>query len=341
MWGPVQTRDSRSMKRIDTLDVIRGIALCGILAANAPTVLNLPAEEGFNDVQVALGLTVHERFFPIFSLLFGLGFGLMLASARRRGETSRWPYVRRFAFLLALGGVHQLLQPGEALLPYALAGLLVLLPASWLPRWGVVAATTVLLPAGVVAGGGFALIPGAFALGLALTAFDVPQRLEQPGAWRTALSLAVVTGAVAALLLPGLAANPGTLGFSMSSTVTGLLMATTYVGLTVALMHTPVRGALVATFGSLGRVSLTNYVGATLLLLAARPFQTQLGIDGTAQGLLRMLALCGGIALLQVVLSRVWLSRFPQGPLEQVWRRVTWGSARPVSRAAAPAPANA
>lgn len=324
------------MKRIDTLDVVRGVALCGILAANAPTVLKLDAERGFNDVQIALGLTVQERFFPIFSLLFGLGFGLMLASARRRGDDSRWPYVRRFAFLLVLGGLHQLLQPGEALLPYALGGLLVLLPATWLPRWGLGLASAVLLPAGVVAGGGSALIPGAFVLGLTLSAFEVPQQLERPGAWRVALLLAAATGAGAALLLPSLAAAPATLGFSTKSAIAGLLMATTYVGVTVALMHTPARRALVATFGSLGRMSLTNYVGATLLLLVARPFQTQLGIDGTADGLLRMIGLCAGVAVLQVVVSQLWLRRFSQGPLEQVWRRVTWGSARPASRSATP-----
>ncbi|MFW8623419.1 hypothetical protein ACOI1A_05600 [Corynebacterium glutamicum] len=39
--------------------------------------------------------------------------------------------------MIPLGIIHQILQPGEALLPYAIVGLVILLPSSWLPRWAV------------------------------------------------------------------------------------------------------------------------------------------------------------------------------------------------------------
>ena len=43
--------------------------------------------------------------------------------------------LRRLVALGVLGIAHEFLQPGEALLPYAIAGIVFLLPLSWAPRW--------------------------------------------------------------------------------------------------------------------------------------------------------------------------------------------------------------
>jgi uncharacterized membrane protein YeiB len=45
-----------------------------------------------------------------------------------------------------------------------------------------------------------------------------------------------------------------------------------------------------------------------------------------------MFAIWGGCVLLllaQSLLSRWWLARFGQGPLEKAWRWATWSGARP------------
>ncbi|NJI21400.1 hypothetical protein HBJ00_22630, partial [Aeromonas veronii] len=71
-----------------------------------------------------------------FSFLFGIGFGIMWLSASRRSPRPRLALLRRFLFLGVLGvlgALHMLLQPGEALLPYAIAALVVLLPSTWIP----------------------------------------------------------------------------------------------------------------------------------------------------------------------------------------------------------------
>lgn len=58
---------------------------------------------------------------------------------------------------------------------------------------------------------------------------------------------------------------PDQAGFSPVSSVAGLATAAVYIGLTLALLHTPLRHALVAFFAPLGRTALTSYVSASLV----------------------------------------------------------------------------
>lgn len=316
------------MKRIATLDSLRGLAICGILAVNAPTVLRLDAPPGENATRELLGLAVQERFFPLFSLLFGISFGLIELGARRREQPFRAALARRLGFLLLLGGAHQLLQPGEALLPYALAGFLVLLPGTWAPSWVAALGGVALTVTGVVMGGGMALVPGLLLTGYGVARLGWAARFDAPSPW-VPLGVAVAAGAAASPLLVGLAGDPVKLGFSTSSAVAGLLLATTYAALVSAAMATPLRRVVAGVFEPFGRLALTNYLGATLLLLAVKPFVASWGIDGSSAGLVRMLGLCAGLLVVQWVASRVWIARFGQGPLERLWRWITWYSPTP------------
>lgn len=329
------------MTRIATLDSLRGLALCGILAANAPTVLDLDAPPGDNPMRELLALTVHERFFPLFSLMFGISFGIIALGAAERGLPCRRVLAQRLGFLLLLGAGHQLLQPGEALLPYALAGLLVLLPSTWLPTWAVGVAGAALTVTGVVFDGGTFLVPGLVLLGYTAARAGLVRRLDAPRPW-IPLLVAAGAGLAAAPLVGYLAARPEIHGFSPLSAGAGLLMATAYAGLLVAAMASPLRGVTRAVLEPFGRLALTNYVGATLILLALKPFADRFGIDGTSDGLLRMLGACAAILVVQWGLSRLWLTYLGQGPLERVWRWVTFAgidrSPRPATEGN-PAPA--
>ncbi|MBR7503759.1 hypothetical protein KCW65_27125, partial [Mycobacterium tuberculosis] len=85
-----------------------------------------------------------------------------------------------FLFLGVLGALHMLLQPGEALLPYAIAALVVLLPSTWIPSRLLAPVTAsvgaLLLLAGVATGGGMAIIPGLFLVGFATGCTDLVRR---------------------------------------------------------------------------------------------------------------------------------------------------------------------
>jgi uncharacterized membrane protein YeiB len=172
--GP--TRTSFGRPRIAALDVLRGFALCGILLANIRPIANIGpvfvprSPTGLEDAHRWLHLLVDQRFLPIFSLLFGIGFSLLLDSAVNRAARPRLVMVRRLLVLLAIGLVHLLLLwRGDILTIYAIVGLLVLLPSTWLPRWAVAGLAAVLIATSlIVAHGGNTVIPGLFLLGSAL-----------------------------------------------------------------------------------------------------------------------------------------------------------------------------
>jgi uncharacterized protein len=70
---------------------------------------------------------VDGKFYTLFSLMFGIGFALQLASIERSGAGIP-VYVRRLLILLGFGAVHMtLIWFGDILLPYALLGFLLLL----------------------------------------------------------------------------------------------------------------------------------------------------------------------------------------------------------------------
>ncbi|WP_420096266.1 DUF418 domain-containing protein [Brevibacterium sediminis] len=318
--------DIRSRPRIAALDVIRGFALCGILLVNLPPIFGLGVEGGGLDFYRFYEDFVQNRFFPIFSFLFGIGFGLMWLSARDRSHRPRLALLRRFAFLSILGGLHQLLQPGEALLPYALAGIVFLLPATWIAdRWrNVVTAIlgVVLLIAGVATGGGMAVIPGLFLLGFAIGGSDFLRSvLNRPGRVAIAGGLALLVTIV---------------GFSVTDYTTrqinqwinaglGLSMALTYIVAILLLLRTPAEAVLKSVFAPLGRMALSNYVGATVILVAVRLAAPDLARFDDHGGYVAGLVICAAIIIAQVVVSTLWLRRFGQGPLEKLWRLVTWG----------------
>ena len=320
--------------RIGSLDAIRGLALAGIAFVNIPTVWRLMQDPDYgpNNVWDILQMFVHQRFFPIFSLLFGIGFGLMWHVARTRAARPRTVMLRRFAFLFLLGVGHQFLQGGEALLPYSIVAVLVLLPATFLPeRWlGPVTAVAGVALTAVAAAfdGGLPTIPGLFLLGFALAHYDVPRRLD--GNIRANGILLIVATMASASGLYWQHVDPMAPGFSASSAVAGLAMAAMYMALLNFLMSTPLRAGVLALFAPLGRMSLTNYIGASLLFLATVPLRPMIGADGdsptawaTAMGVVAV------ILVAQWAFSTLWLRHFRQGPLEWVWRRATWAGAKP------------
>ncbi|MET7460907.1 DUF418 domain-containing protein [Nonomuraea sp. NPDC005501] len=315
--------------RIAALDVVRGFALCGILLANVQPIANTgPALGNPTAVPMSawMGLFVEQRFFPIFSLLFGVGFSLLLRSAGERVERPRLLLLRRLLTLLAIGLVHMfLLWRGDILSIYAAVGLVVLLPSTWLPRWVVAGLSPVLLVAALLGNGGPALVPGLFLLGSALVRYGVVDRIESSAKGPAAIGLVLLAGAVPALWAqeshgPG----PVAVWFPLA----GLLLAGVYVCALMVLLRTPLRPALRAVFAPLGRMALTNYLTATLLVLAAsRLLHVEYASSWTA-----VYVTAGVVLPAQWLASALWLRRYRQGPMEWLWRWATWGSRPPFRR---------
>ena len=122
--------------RIDAIDVLRGVALLGILLMNVQS-FAMPQAAYFNPtaygdleganlyVWVAGRMLADQKFMTIFSMLFGAGIVLMAGRAEARGDARRVHY-RRMGWLLVIGLLHaHLLWPGDILFLYAVCGMLV------------------------------------------------------------------------------------------------------------------------------------------------------------------------------------------------------------------------
>ncbi|GII19205.1 DUF418 domain-containing protein [Planomonospora parontospora] len=278
-----------------------------------------------------LGLFVDQRFFPIFSLLFGIGFSLLLDSAEGRVARPRLLLLRRLLVLLVMGLAHMfLLWRGDILTVYAVVGLVLLLPSTWLPRWVVAGSAAVLIALPPILGSnGVPLVPGLFLLGSALTRYGVTGRIERSVRVPAVLGLVFTAGAVPAVLLQTESGATGAGGFGSWFALAGLLMAGAYVCALLLLLRTPLRPVLQGVFAPLGRMALTNYLSATVLVLVAARL-----VGGSPGGWssATVLLIAGAVLVPQWLVSTLWLHHYRQGPLEWLWRWATWGGRPPLWR---------
>ena len=130
--GPV-----RESERIVSLDLIRGVAVLGILLMNAVSFrfgtapyLNLSAggSEMWLDwaVGVAGEVFVDQKFMGLFSLLFGAGMILFIDRASGRGRRAVALNLWRNALLLLMGILHLMVWDGDVLTAYALSSVFLL-----------------------------------------------------------------------------------------------------------------------------------------------------------------------------------------------------------------------
>jgi uncharacterized protein len=311
-------------KRIGALDVVRGFALCGILLVTIPPIANIGSDvvitvsESPNDL---LRLLTAHRFFPIFSLLFGIGFALQWRSAAARVPRPRLVLMRRLLVLLGIGVLHFLLWPGDILSTYAVVGLLVLLPSTWLAQWATAGLAAVLIAVSLALGGDrLLMVAGLFMLGSALVRYGVIDRIEE--STRVPLLLGVVLLAAAApLLWAQINADLADRHYNRVDNAAGFLLAGVYVCALLVLLRTPLRLVLATVFAPLGRMALTNYLTATVLVWAA---SLALGDWLRAPTPGRVIAVAGAVLFLQWFWSTLWLRRFRYGPVEWLWRWATW-----------------
>lgn len=105
-------------KRISELDYMRGFALLGIILTNIITLYKFPTPNNLDQVKYLqfIDFFVEDKFFTIFSFLFGVGFYIFIRNLKQKDLNSNFVFLRRLAILAVFGLLHQLLQPGEALL---------------------------------------------------------------------------------------------------------------------------------------------------------------------------------------------------------------------------------
>jgi uncharacterized protein len=128
----------KSSERIFLIDVLRGLAIFGILMVNMPlmyepmTQMMLGAKPGSSVVNIAtesfIKFFFEGKFYVIFSMLFGFGFWVFMNKKQEDGSSIIPVYSRRLFFLLLFGVAHVvLLWVGDILIYYALLGFVIIL----------------------------------------------------------------------------------------------------------------------------------------------------------------------------------------------------------------------
>ena len=123
-------------ERADILDVLRGFALLGVLLDNIfgftgwgfytqPMREALPTWPADGIVALSEFTFVKGKFYSLFSLLFGIGFSIILIRNEQKGINPLKIFYRRLLILLIIGAAHLFfLWEGDILMLYALIGLL-------------------------------------------------------------------------------------------------------------------------------------------------------------------------------------------------------------------------
>lgn len=332
---PPSERASRPAPRYRVLDVLRGFAICGILLVNIGDITGLGRNLSVvprnpSMMQDVLYYLVSTRFVPIFALMFGMSLRFVSDSALRRGR-SPWKAVgRRMIALLAIGALHSWVYPGEILTEYAVIGLLMLPIVLRAPR-PLVAALGIAGTVASFAWGGSGVIndPGLFLLGAAAVAYGLPAYLERPDR-----RLPAATAALALATVPALIAQThegGDPRFGYVGGIAGGVQAVLYICLTALACSWRTRGPVTIFFEPLGRMALTCYVSASLIVA---PIGLALGWKDS-RDVVPLLAVAALVLVVQSVAARLWLKRFRYGPLEWVWRCLTWWTPVDIRRPAA------
>jgi uncharacterized protein len=406
-------------ERIIFLDVLRGMALFGILAANmraffAPlevysnigVLFHGPADRM---AQFFIDALIQIKFITLFSFMFGLGFGIQMSRAEARGARFMGFYPRRLVALAIFGLIHGILiWSGDILLTYAFSGALLLLfrkrQQKTLLWWAGSLMCIPILVNGVFLGmyvfglryswmlpkppdmkkiNGIISIYGHGTVRQILSQNWIEWKHQAPSAlfgiytlalfmlgmwvWRAGIlerldEYKPVLKRVFKFCLPiGLALN-------LYTTVVFLLVPQnriSYWGWTagmivlvsahilsagyasgLALWFLSGRGRRLLTwFAAVGRTALTNYLlESVLCTLFFYHYTTGLyGRVGPALGMLLTIVLFAA----QVVLSNWWLKRYRFGPMEWLWRGLTYGKfpsmtkEEPIALPATPAVAEA
>ena len=390
--GPVSLSE-----RILFIDVLRGMALFGILAANMRSFFApLDCYEHIGvlyhshaDVlaQAFIDAFIQGKFLSIFSFLFGIGFAIQMSRAEARGVRFMGFYPRRLLALALFGLIHGLLiWAGDILLIYAFSGAILLLfrkrQQKTLLWWAgglfalpIVAGTAFLTLyfsryhrpwmdpkrpdmkelytiINIYAHGTarqilaqnwvewkrmlpytfFAIYATAlFLLGMWVWRAGIAQRLEEyrPAlkcvcAWciPVGLVISIFVATVKAVVPPGSVSLWAWFAGILWLPGSHILSAGYISGLALIFLHEDGRRILLP-FAAVGRMALTDYLMQSVLCtLFFYNYTTGLyGRIGPALGLLATVILYGA----QVVFSNWWLQRYRFGPMEWLWRGMTYG----------------
>ncbi len=346
-------------ERYSPIDIIRGLALLGVLIVNLETIFRVPllevilgrrAEPAVGADRIVGLLVAHALEFKaitIFAFLFGTGAAIQAERITARGINPHGFLARRFGWLFLFGLAHLfLIWNGDILALYAVCGFLLLptLGFRW-PALVVIGAAAMALPriGPTLPSGGAATVLIAQAREVYATGgFVAILQFRWHETWLMIVPLLIaILSRTVGLMYWGMAAwksgilrepqphRNKLLAALALGVIFGVADASFPAPLALAfvagllLWLTPQRAAALPGLAAIGRMALTNYLLQSIVL-GFIFYGYGLGMFGR----IGSAAAAGiGIAMYvgQVQLSRFWLSRFQFGPFEWVWRTLAYG----------------
>ena len=146
--------------------------------------------------------------------------------------------------------------------------------------------------------------------------------------WSLGLGLAAgaVYGSWQATVTDFITPTPFKLIASVCYFLSRVLIMVFYVATLVRMAHHPRWSRRLAPVATAGRMPLTNYLMQTLIATALF-YGWGLGLWGKVGPALDLVLAIGIFFAVQVPLSKWWLQRFEMGPMEWLWRKLTYGHA--------------
>src|SRR3954470_10325152 len=123
-----------SDERLHSLDVLRGLALAGMILVHFHQRLERPVTGAEDLIGWGVWIFVEQKAWGTFAFLFGVGFAVLLRRLESRGAAVIPIYLRRLAALAVIGIVAQVGLGFSILFEYACWGLVLLLVRKWPTR---------------------------------------------------------------------------------------------------------------------------------------------------------------------------------------------------------------
>ncbi|WP_054027579.1 DUF418 domain-containing protein [Bacillus sp. FJAT-28004] len=332
-----------SDKRIDVIDYLRGFALLGILLVNIPFFLirvQPPLPNSFDEsYHHFLYLFVEGRFFTIFSFLFGYGFYIFMSRAKAKNENALFLFLRRLAALFVMGCIHvTFVHDLDILMAYAMVGFF-LIPFYLVNKHINLIVALIGIIYSCYQGDKVVLILPLLLLGLAAGQFRIFENIsEKIWKYRIFTFIAFILSIIGLWIqysyvpttsvdMPMNEAMDPKKFIEWGITV-GPIVSAFYVGIFILLLQYSWVQKLLSPLKNYGRMSLTNYLSQSALVLTVN-YCLQLSGNVTY---IHLIFLCMGIYVIQLLFSTVWLRFFRMGPLEWLWRICTYWKLVPIKK---------
>ena len=348
-------------ERIVTLDVLRGLALFGMILVHFHQKMEIPSPGREDLVGWAVWVGVESKAWATFAFLFGAGFAILMRNLEARGARVIPIYLRRMLVLAVFGIAVEVLLGFNILIEYAIWGTVLLFVRNWSTRSLLILAVLCAVALSMYSTfkpyrrgpywesvqkaeseGTFTsavraraqnmvwgysqprtLIPGSSFVLFILGLLSIRHGLfADPKSRKRIIVTAMIFGFASWALYWLVLFRSSTDGFGI---ISDQWLAFTYIGAVVLLLaYRPIWASRLSMFGTTGRMALTNYVlQAALVSLLGSGYGIALKIRPYYE--LPATIVVFGV---MVIFSTLWLSRFRYGPLERLWRTVTYMSWR-------------